>query len=132
MIYLFHNTDTDEYREIQMSMKEYTPYRGENGDEDCWERVYDAPQISMGNSTAKKINPYSQNEFVERTGKMKGNLGNMMDYSRELSEKRAKDHGGVDPVKRKYFKDYENKTGKKHLKDKKTTYENKNVKINLD
>ena len=99
MIYLFHNKETDEYREIKMSMKDYAPYRGENGNEDCWERVYETPQISMGRSTSKTVDPYSQNEFVERTGKMKGNIGNMLDYSKELSEKRAADHGGVDPVK---------------------------------
>lgn len=131
MIYLFHNKETDEYREIEMSMKDYAPYRGKNNDEDCWERIYETPQISMGNSTSKTVDPYSQNEFVERTGKMKGNFGNMMDYSKELSEKRAKDHGGVDPVKKKYFKNYEKKTGKKHLRDKKT-YESKNVKIDFD
>ena len=131
MIYLFHNKETDEYREIEMSMKEYAHYRGENNDEDCWERIYDTPQISMGNSTSKTVDPYSQNEFVERTGKMKGNFGNMLDYSKELSEKRAKDHGGTDPVKEKYFRNYEKKTGKKHLADKKT-YESKNVKIDFD
>ena len=114
-----------------MSMKEYAPYRGENNDEDAWERVYDTPQISMGNSTAKKVNPYSQKEFVERTGKMKGNFGDMFDYSKELSDRRAKDHGGVDPVKEKYFRNYEKKTGKKHLRDKKP-YESKNVKIDFD
>ena len=131
MIYLFHNKETDEYREVEMKMKDYTPYLGENNDEDFWERVYEIPQISMGNSTSKTVDPYSQNEFVERTGKMKGNVGNMLDYSKELSEKRAADHGGVDPVKKKYFKNYEKKTGKKHLADRKP-YESKNVKIDFD
>ena len=131
MIYLFYNTKTEEYREIQMSMKDYAPYCGENGDEDYWERVNDAPQISIGNSTAKRVDPYNQKEFVERTGKMKGNFGNMIDYSKELSDKRAKDHGGVDPVKQKYFRNYEKKTGKKHLADKKSN-ESKNVKIEYD
>ena len=131
MIYLFHNKETDEYREVEMRMKDYAPYHGENHDEDCWERVYETPQISMGNSITKTADPYSQNEFVERTGKMKGNFGNMLDYSKELSEKRAADHGGVDPVKKKYFKNYEKKTGKKHLADKKP-YESKNVKIDFD
>ena len=131
MIYLFYNTKTEEYREIEMSMKDYAPYRGENNDEEEWERVYDVPQISMGNSTLKTANPYSQNEFVERTGKMKGTLGDMLDYSKDLSEKRAEDNGGIDPVKQKHFKEYEKKTGKKHLADKKV-YESKNVKINYD
>jgi hypothetical protein len=132
MIYLFYNTETEEYIEVEMSMKNYAPYRGKNGDEDCWERVYDAPQISMRNSTATKLDPYSQNEFVERTGKMKGSVGDMLDYSKELSEKRAESNGGVDPVKQKYFKNYEKKNGVKHVADKKTTVENKNVRISLD
>ena len=93
MIYLFYNTETDEYREIEMSMKEYAPYRGENNDEDAWERVYETPQISMRNSTSSKIDPYNQREFVERTGRMKGNYGNMIDYSKELSEQRAEKNG---------------------------------------
>ena len=131
MIYLFHNKETDEYREVEMRMKDYAHYCGENSDEDCWERVYEIPQISMGNSITKTADPYSQNEFVERTGKMKGSLGNIMDYSKELSEKRAADHGGVDPVKKKYFKNYEKKTGKKHLADRKP-YESKNIKIDFD
>tara|TARA_R100001510_G_C7655834_1_gene215271 strand:+ start:3746 stop:4141 length:396 start_codon:yes stop_codon:yes gene_type:complete len=131
MIYLFYNTETDEYREVQMSMKEYTPYRGENGTEDSWERVYETPQISMRNSTASKMDPYDQNQFVDRTGKMKGSVGDMLDYSKELSDKRAEKNGGVDPVKQKYFRNYEKKTGKKHLRDKKS-YESKNVKIDYD
>ena len=45
---------------------------------------------------------------------MKGNFGDMFDYSKELSDRRAKDHGGVDPVKEKYFKNYEKKTGSLH------------------
>ena len=131
MIYLFYNTETDEYREIEMSMKEYAPYRGENNDEDTWERVYETPQISMRNSTSTKIDPYNQREFVERTGRMKGNYGNMIDYSKELSEQRAEKNGGVDPVKEKYFNKYEKKTGKKHLADRRP-YESKNVKIDFD
>ena len=63
---------------------------------------------------------------------MKGSVGDMLDYSKELSEKRAESNGGVDPVKQKYFKNYEKKNGVKHVADKKTTVENKNVRISLD
>ena len=62
---------------------------------------------------------------------MKGSVGDMLDYSKELSEKRAEKNGGVDPVKQKYFRNYEKKTGKKHLADKKS-YESKNVRIDYD
>ena len=60
MIYLFHNKETDEYREIEMRMKDYAPYLGENQDEDCWERVYEIPQISMGHSTSKTVDALMQ------------------------------------------------------------------------
>mgnify|MGYP001561240793 CR=1 FL=1 len=46
-----------------------------------------------------KINAYSKSAFVEKTGKMKGNIGNLMDLSKELSQKRAKESDtGKDPV----------------------------------
>ena len=132
MIYKFRNIETDEYMEVEMSMKDYKPYQGISGDEDCWERVYEAPQISMRNSTSAKIDPFDQKAFVDRTGNMKGTVGDMMDYSKELSEKREALHGKEDPVKRQHFKNYEKKTEKKHLQDKKKTFENKHVKISLD
>ena len=52
-----------------------------------------------------------------------------MDYSAELSEKRAALNGGEDPIKRKHFDNYEKKTGKKHLKDKPKKIETKNATI---
>ena len=57
-----------------------------------------------------------------------------MDYSKELSAKRAEKSGGVDPVKEKFYKKYANqRNGTKHpqqIKDK--GYESKNVKIDYD
>jgi hypothetical protein len=49
---------------------------------------------------------------------MSGKYGDLLDYSSELSDRRAALAGGEDPLKRKYFNDYKKKTnGKKHLKD---------------
>ncbi len=132
MIYKFKNTETGEYAEIEMSMKNYKPYKGPDGNEDCWQRVYEAPQISMRNSTSSKLDPFDQKAFVDRTGKMKGTVGDMMDYSKELSEKRAELNGKEDPIKRQHFDNYERKTGKKHMRDTKKTFENKHVKIDID
>jgi len=127
MIYSFRNTKTNEIKDIEMPMKDYKPYKGENGKEDFWERIYDLPQVNIGNS--KVSNPFDNNAFIEKTGKMKGTYGDMMDYSAELSEKRAAVHGGEEPIKRKYFNDYEKKTGKKHLRDKPKKIETKNATI---
>ena len=110
-----------------MSMRDYKPYKGENGNEDFWERIYDLPQVNIGNS--KVSDPFDRNSFIDKTSKMKGSYGDMMDYSSELSEQRAAINGGEDPIKRKHFDNYEKKTGKKHMKDRPKKIETKNATI---
>lgn len=129
MVYSFYNKKTGETRDIVMKMSEYKPYKGENGDEVDWERVYHAPEISMNNANASKIDPYNPNSFIEKTGKMKGNYGNIQDLSKELSDKRASlSDTGEDPLKRKKFDEYTKKTGKKHLQDTgPTSFKNKGI-----
>lgn len=110
-----------------MPMKDYKPYKGENGNEDFWERIYDIPQVNIGDS--KTEDPFNTNSFIDKTSRLKGSYGDIMDYSAELSEKRAALNGGEDPIKRKHFDNYEKKTGKKHLKDKPKKIETKNATI---
>ena len=93
MIYKFRNTQTDEIVEVEMSMKDYTPYKGKSGEEDVWERVYETPQINMGVSTAKSLDPWSRNDFINRTKDMRGNYGDIMDHAKEMSEKRKSKRG---------------------------------------
>ena len=115
-------------------MKNYAPYKGPNGNDENWERVYEAPQINMGNSTAKKIDPWDNTSFVDRTKHMKGTYGDLENHSRELSEKRAKESiTGEDPLKRKYLNNYaKRRGGKKHMAAMPTTFENKHVKVELN
>lgn len=132
MIYTFENTDTGEIREVVMKMKDYKPYKGENGDENCWRRIYELPQVNMGVSNAKSIDPWDQNSFVNRTANMKGTYGDLQDHAKELSEKRAAQSAtGEDPVKRKHFDNYEKRTGRKHLADKPKSIDGKNFKIDF-
>ena len=114
-------------------MKDYEPYKGPNGDDEHWQRVYEAPQISMGISTAKSIDPWDNNSFVNRTKQMQGSYGEMYDHAEELSAKRAKESlTGEDPVKRKYLDSYSaERAGKKHPSEVKKVIENKNVKVEL-
>lgn len=115
-----------------MPMSDYKPYKGENGHDEEWQRVYDPPQVNIGNYVAKNVDPWDNKQFVERTGKMKGTYGDLHDYSAQMSEKRAKESlTGEDPVKRKHFDKYEKKVGKKHVADKPKVIETKNVKIEL-
>ena len=128
MIYQFKNKNTGKIIDVVMSMREYKHYRGENNNEDFWERVYDAPQVNTGN--AKVIDPFDKRSFVNKTGNMKGTYGDLLDYSAELSERRASKIGGEDPLKRKYFDEYKKKTnGKRHIKDMPKKIETKNAKI---
>ena len=128
MVYQFRNIKTGEIRDVVMPMKDYKPYKGENGKENFWERVYDLPQVNIGN--AKVVDPFDNKAFVNKTGNMSGRYGDLLDYSSELSERRAALNGGEDPIKRKYFDDYKKKTnGKKHVKDRPKKIETKNAKI---
>jgi predicted nucleic acid-binding Zn ribbon protein len=119
-LYLYQNEKTGEVREILQSMNDVHEYNGENGEEENWKTI------------DTKQDPFSTNDFLDRTKSKKGTYGNMMDYSKELSEKRASVMGGVDPVKQNYYKEYsKNRRGAKHPDTLKKTFENKNVKVEL-
>lgn len=94
-IYTFYNEKTDEYRDFLQGMNDTHQYIDETGYK--WQRIWHKPQACIDS----KFSPWDQTKFVEKTGKMRGTIGNLQDYSRELSEKRAKDHGGRDPISEK-------------------------------
>jgi hypothetical protein len=125
-IYLYKNPKTGVSKEVIQKMNDEHIYE-EDGLK--WERVFTKPNASIDS----KLDADNRAGFIEKTGNMKGTVGDMMDYSAELSEERAsKSSDGEDPVKKKLFKDYKKKTGKKHLRDQKKTFENSNVRIDID
>lgn len=106
-LYSFLNPETEETQDVFYTMKEapslgaYVEIDGER-----WKRVATTSQLAMAG--LKPIDPHSAKQFVEKTGKMKGSLGDLWDTSRELSEKRAaKD--GKDGVKESYYREYSRK-----------------------
>ena len=109
-IYVFKHPEKEQYTEIAQSMSEKHVYFDNNGLQ--WERVYFSPQFN----THGKIDAFDNKGFVDKTGKMKGTYGDLMDYSKELSEERESKMG-YDPVKRAYFDDYKKKNGRKHVHD---------------
>jgi hypothetical protein len=123
-LYLYSNPETGETKEIVQSMKEDHVYF-EDGIQ--WKRVFTVPTASIDT----KIDPFSQRQFVEKTGNKKGTVGNMMDLSAELSQKREQSNGKEDPVKRKHFSDYEKKVGKKHVADKPKMIETSKVRVDF-
>jgi len=127
-IYVYKHPDKEEYVEAIQSMNEDHTYFDKEGLE--WKREFTNPQLNCESN----IDPFDNKSFIEKTGKMNGTLGEMMDYSKELSEKRKAINGGVDPVKEKYYEGYsKDRKGAKHPDQiKESGYESKNVKITYD
>ena len=80
-----------------------------------WRRIPTLPYAAQDT----KIDPNSASDFVRKTGQMKGTYGQMIDYSAELSEKRAEKNNGIDPVKNAYHEDYKRRTKLEHHEVKK-------------
>jgi len=125
-LYAYRHPDTGEEKDVLQGMNDEHIYIDEFGTQ--WKRVFNVPHASINS----KIDPFNQSQFAESTGSKKGTMGDMFDYSAEMSQRRAEKAGGVDPVKQKYLDDYSKRTnGKKHHSQSKT-YESKNVKVEYD
>lgn len=72
-------------------------------DGEKWKRIPTTSQLATAG--IKPIDPHSSKAFVEKTGRMNGTIGEMWDYSKEQSEKRAA-QTGEDPIKKKYLENY--------------------------
>ena len=128
-LYTYRNRCTGEVRDVIQRMDETHEYFGEDGTQDYWDRVFYPPNFSIDGA----INPFSQEEFMRKTENKKGTVGDLMDRSAELSEKRAEQAGGEDPLKRKYFDEYAKaRGGKKHIKDKPKVYQDKHIRAEFD
>jgi|TARA_R110002012_G_scaffold134553_1_gene287979 hypothetical protein len=126
-IYIYKHPEKEEYIEVLQGMNDEHVYQQDGL---AWERVFLAPNASIDSD----VDPFSGRQFVDATAAKKGTMGDMMDYSKELSEKRAAVNGGIDPVKQKYYKKYSDKrNGAKHPQElKEKSRKNKNVKIEFD
>lgn len=110
-LYLYRHPETNETIEVVQGMNDEHTFFDEEGIE--WKRVWTKPNASIDSS----VNPFSENDFLKKTSHYnRVTQGDLMDMSAELSQKRESKEG-VDPVKQKFFKDYEKKVGKKHLAD---------------
>jgi hypothetical protein len=125
-MYVFQHPDREEYAEAYFGMNDEKKYVDEEGTE--WKRVYLSSQLSVD----AKVDPWDNADFVNKTGNKKGTVGDMLNLSSELSEQRAKESGGVDPLKQKYYDNYsKQRGGAKHMDQMKKTYEDKNIKIDF-
>lgn len=101
-IYLFKNPKTGKIVSVFQQMNEEHVH-SEDGIK--YERVFTVPNAQID----ADIDVDSSEKFIEKTGKMKGTLGEIWDYSQELSNKRAEKNGGVDPVRQKAEEKYSKK-----------------------
>lgn len=126
-IYLYQHNKTKEIREVFQSMNDIHEYFGDSDiPENAWERIYTVPTASIDT----KQDPFNSNQFLDVTRSKRGTYGNMLDYSKELSEKRASIVGGADPIKEKYYEQYsKDRRGAKHPDKIQKVFENKHVKV---
>jgi hypothetical protein len=103
--YLFSHPKTKKVCEIFFHMNDEKVYIDENGLK--WNREFVVPQASIDTN----IDPYSKRAFMEKTNKA-GTFGEMMDLSKELSDKRG--GGKNDPVKKEYTKNWKQKRNLNH------------------
>ena len=106
-IYLYRHPKTKKVVEIVQHMNDIHEFIDSSGVR--YDRVFITPRMSVDTIT---VDPFSEAEFMRRTHK-KITLGDMMDESAALSEKRAAKLG-KDPIKQRVFDKYRKKTGKPH------------------
>ena len=124
-IYTYFRESTEEFVDVFQGMNDLHEYKGVDGTEEDWKRVYYSPQMALDT----QIDPFSSKQFNDRTRDKKGTMGHLLDYSAEMSDKRASQAGGIDPVKQKYFDNYaKERRGARHNLEKQT-FEGKNFKI---
>jgi hypothetical protein len=126
--YTYLNEETGERIDVIQTMREEHRYFGEDGKE--WKRVFYSPNASI--DSLSNTSPFDTRAHVEKTGKMKGCLGDLFNVSKEMSERREQKIGGEDPVKRQFFKDYQKKNnGAKHFHDRPDKIETKHAIIDF-
>ena len=89
-------------KDIFFNMDDNKVYIDEHGNK--WARVYYSPNTSVDST----IDPNSAKDFVRYTGSRRGTVGDIMDLSAELSQKRA-GMTGQDHLKEKTFNEYSKK-----------------------
>lgn len=124
--YSFSHPETGECIDLFFHMNDEKKYIDEQGTE--WVREYSSPELN----SSGKTDPWNSKQFIEKTGKKTGKLGDMMDMSSDLSKERASQNGGVDPLKENYYKRYsKERLGAIHPDKNPKTFENKHIRVDL-
>lgn len=100
--YLYENPDTGEIISVTQGINEEHSYKEEGK---TFNRIFTVPNAAIDSD----VDPFSSQQFSEKTKNMKGTMGDMWDYSKELSDKRKEVTGGLDPIRNKAKKEYSEK-----------------------
>lgn len=125
-VYIYHHEGKGETVEVFQKMTDVHVYSGVSGNEEGWRRIYTVPQAIVDSN----FDPNNREEFMRRGAKY-STLGDLMDKSRELSEKRAEKEG-EDPKRRKFFDEYsKTRNGAKHPLDRPKKLDSKYATVDL-
>lgn len=105
-VYLFQHPKTKKIVEVIQKMMDSHEYKDDKGV--LYKRIFVNPHTSVDT----RVDPFSKKDFLRRTNKHM-TLGDMMDESAQLSEKREK-KAGIDPIKQKMYESYKKNTKKDH------------------
>ena len=109
--YLYQHPESEEYKYIFQGIKDTHEYI--DNDNVKWNRIFTSPQLN----TVGTIDPFDKNQFINKTSATKGNYGDLMDRSAELSAQRAEKLGS-DPIRDKYLNNYaKSRRGLRHSQD---------------
>tara|TARA_E500000305_G_C3990337_1_gene221635 strand:+ start:847 stop:1260 length:414 start_codon:yes stop_codon:yes gene_type:complete len=119
-LYLYENKKTGEVVEVLQGMKELHEYSGiDNREKGLWRRVYVNPTLSVDT----QVDAFDSHNFANSVSKKNDSYGDLFERSAEASKKRAERYGGKDPVKEKYYSDYNKMTnGKLHPQQQKEKF----------
>lgn len=102
--YIYKHPKKPKYISIIQTMSEEHAFTDESGVK--WERQYTIPQAVI----KETINPFNSKQYVDITKRKKGNVGDLMDFSEELSNKRKQEtEDGIDPVTTQFHDDWSKK-----------------------
>ena len=124
--YLYQHPQTKEVISVMQGMKDNHEFKDKDGTQ--WNRLFTVQNLSVDSAD---VDPFSSTQFLDKTANMKGTYGDMLDYSKELSQRRAEMRGGEDPVKRKMLDNYKAERGIDHVSDrpKSTSYETSKYRV---
>ncbi len=110
-VFDFQHVESGEIISVYLSVKEpKESYSTQIKDGKTYKRVYSAP-LAASNIIRGNM---SKEDFRKVTTGKNYNVGDLYDISKEMSEERAAKNGGKDPVKEKFYKDYEKRLNRKH------------------